>query len=220
MIVPWNRIPPEIISEIFSHCFSDYHMDIPPKSDNLPWKLGHICSLWRQVATNDIRLWSRISISNNCKTFLPMVETALRRAGPQVRFELCDHLCDPPIIETYITPYAGRFYNLTLTLNKDTWSDFLRLPHGLFVILEEIHFDIWDEDDFELPEEGLAVLEGASNLHTVRFTDQIKEMTGFLQNIGLPWGQLTHLIIDDSWILPSHAVRVLSLCPQLVICGL
>ncbi|KAJ7777600.1 hypothetical protein DFH07DRAFT_876837 [Mycena maculata] len=62
---PVRRIPPEIIAEIFLYFLPSLVWDEKfPKlqPSKLPWKLGHICRLWRTVALSLGQLWSVVDL--------------------------------------------------------------------------------------------------------------------------------------------------------------
>ncbi|KAJ7657889.1 hypothetical protein DFH06DRAFT_945956, partial [Mycena polygramma] len=61
ILSPIRQLPPEIIREIFLYFTPSVH----PASDllnrtpvKLPWKLGHICRLWRTISISLGQLWS------------------------------------------------------------------------------------------------------------------------------------------------------------------
>ncbi|RDB18238.1 hypothetical protein Hypma_000628 [Hypsizygus marmoreus] len=59
-----KKLPPELLSEIFSHCGPDrYDTRLPVSSyDHMPFKLLHVCSRWRKVALDTPRLWTALDI--------------------------------------------------------------------------------------------------------------------------------------------------------------
>ncbi|KAJ6454279.1 hypothetical protein DFH09DRAFT_889174, partial [Mycena vulgaris] len=56
---PVRHLPPEILGQIFLYFVPSLHYDSDWKSHRvgLPWKLGHICRLWRTVALSLSQLW-------------------------------------------------------------------------------------------------------------------------------------------------------------------
>ncbi|KAJ7055781.1 hypothetical protein C8F01DRAFT_1373302 [Mycena amicta] len=82
-----ERLPPELIGEIFSltlpHLRGVGAIQIPSG----PWRLGHICSRWRTVAVGYSALWSDITLFTAANLHLvdicsrEMLEEHLRRSG-------------------------------------------------------------------------------------------------------------------------------------------
>ncbi|KAJ7041232.1 hypothetical protein C8F04DRAFT_173183 [Mycena alexandri] len=65
ILSPVRRIPPEIIGEIFLYFTPVMHPDSESRNHdrvNLPWKLGHICHLWRAVSLSLEQLWSVLDL--------------------------------------------------------------------------------------------------------------------------------------------------------------
>ncbi|PBK62531.1 hypothetical protein ARMSODRAFT_1008197 [Armillaria solidipes] len=61
---PINRLFVEILTCIFHMCVLEGGDDRYFVHDTKvgPWKLGHVCSLWRQMANNTPSLWTRLSV--------------------------------------------------------------------------------------------------------------------------------------------------------------
>ncbi|KAJ7468674.1 hypothetical protein FB451DRAFT_962664, partial [Mycena latifolia] len=61
ILAPIRQLPPEIIGEIFLYftpsLHSDYQLTSSTQRVELPWKLGHICRLWRTIACSLGQLW-------------------------------------------------------------------------------------------------------------------------------------------------------------------
>jgi hypothetical protein len=131
-IVPvCQRLPPEFVMEIFLYFVPENKsITIPVFSDSegMPWKLGQICSPWRQIALNDPWLWSRITINGEGAS-LPPVKTALLRGGqPLLIFEMTvleyDISSISPI-QTYLLPYMSRLTELNLVVDRDSLQSFM-----------------------------------------------------------------------------------------------
>ncbi|KAJ7269523.1 hypothetical protein C8J57DRAFT_1322216 [Mycena rebaudengoi] len=59
ILSPIRRLPPEIVGEIFIYFAPALHI----KASSCPWKLAHICRLWRVIALSLGRLWSVLGVS-------------------------------------------------------------------------------------------------------------------------------------------------------------
>ncbi|KAJ6542661.1 hypothetical protein B0H19DRAFT_899258, partial [Mycena capillaripes] len=64
VLSPIRRLPPEIVGEIFLYFTPSmqYELDLglqePQAVNTLPWKLGHVCCLWRMISLSLTQLWS------------------------------------------------------------------------------------------------------------------------------------------------------------------
>ncbi|KAJ6542688.1 hypothetical protein B0H19DRAFT_1000363 [Mycena capillaripes] len=87
ILSPVRRLPPEIIGEIFlyfvpsMHSESDFDLQNPPVQ--LPWKLGHICHLWRTISVSLSQLWSVMDLWSPSRHAVA-VELARRRQDPSL----------------------------------------------------------------------------------------------------------------------------------------
>ncbi|KAJ7145785.1 hypothetical protein C8R44DRAFT_2061 [Mycena epipterygia] len=67
VLAPIRRLPPEIVGEVFLYFVPSLHYDFrdttPSRRVERPWKLGHICRLWRTIALSLGQLWSVVDIS-------------------------------------------------------------------------------------------------------------------------------------------------------------
>ncbi|KAJ7145778.1 hypothetical protein C8R44DRAFT_655707 [Mycena epipterygia] len=67
ILAPIRRLPPEIVGEVFLYFVPSLHHDFrdtsPDRRVERPWKLGHICRLWRTIALSLGQLWSVVDIS-------------------------------------------------------------------------------------------------------------------------------------------------------------
>ncbi|KAF9033068.1 hypothetical protein BDZ89DRAFT_563831 [Hymenopellis radicata] len=71
VIHPIRSVPPEILSEIFSHLVADpefqllkndYFVDSLDTKSGV-WALTHVCARWRQIVTNTSCLWTTVGLS-------------------------------------------------------------------------------------------------------------------------------------------------------------
>jgi len=175
----------------------------------MAWKLGHVCSQWRQVAINDPRLWSKIHVdADDWEIRSQQVETIFRRGGERLDLTLTSFDDPDHIIPTYIRPYATRLYKLLLHTDLNLMNKFIRLQPGLFVTLESIRLivDI-GKGFFELPEGGAVVFEDATSLRTFEIIDGGSSLVqGFSPNWSLPWSKLTRLVIAGFAVLSTDVI--------------
>jgi hypothetical protein len=221
-----QRLPPDIISQIFRST-----MDMLPERGDLPWKLGHICSTWRQVALSDPALWNEIWLPYNAGTSaLEVTETRFQRAGARIKLTAKwesetyhDSLVDP--LQAYILPYMNRFTSLELSLSSSFLARFLSLPPGLLGALEKIKLSTDTHPyvrAFQPPEQGILLFNGAHELRSVTLLRIVpfNNVASFPQNMQIPWSQLTDLTIRQSVISASNAWHILSRSKRLISCSL
>ncbi|KAH9940823.1 uncharacterized protein BXZ73DRAFT_42496 [Epithele typhae] len=76
---PAVKLPPELLSEIFTHIAADCYNERKTNSTSPVYKwitLGHVCRVWRNVALNTPRLWSRIVFTRKTE----IIETMFSRS--------------------------------------------------------------------------------------------------------------------------------------------
>ncbi|KIM73811.1 hypothetical protein PILCRDRAFT_80733, partial [Piloderma croceum F 1598] len=57
LIAPIGRLPPEILSEIFSQSCQDKQGSRKARLNKVPLLLGSVCSRWRTIALSTAQLW-------------------------------------------------------------------------------------------------------------------------------------------------------------------
>ncbi|KAJ7617267.1 hypothetical protein FB45DRAFT_933767 [Roridomyces roridus] len=81
VISPGQRIPDDILCEIFVLVTRGAGRFVYDSVDKPPWVLAGVCQSWRQTALNHTLLWSTISISAATAYPLEAVEAQLQRSG-------------------------------------------------------------------------------------------------------------------------------------------
>ncbi|KAF5353518.1 hypothetical protein D9756_008021 [Leucocoprinus leucothites] len=61
LLSPSNRLPPDILQEVFYHCLPTTHNAIMSITE-APLSLGRVCSRWRQIVYSTPKLWTSIHI--------------------------------------------------------------------------------------------------------------------------------------------------------------
>ncbi|KAJ3807478.1 hypothetical protein EV368DRAFT_49051, partial [Lentinula lateritia] len=75
------RIPPELLTEIFLHCYHDN--TVYSSHTEAPFNLFSTCQRWRLVTLGIPLLWSSINVSfthNACRPSLPVLNSWLDRS--------------------------------------------------------------------------------------------------------------------------------------------
>lgn len=115
VLCPIRRIPPELLAEIFSYFMAplkrrNYAWDVKGHSRDNPLVLTHVCAVWRRVAFDTPRLWTRLKI-----VFLSKRVT--------------DHSI--ATLKGFLSHSQSHPINLNLTVREDYVSNVDRLLEGL-----------------------------------------------------------------------------------------
>ncbi|KAJ7187860.1 hypothetical protein C8R46DRAFT_3088 [Mycena filopes] len=217
---PVLTLPPEIVSEIFTHFLPTYP-DRPYLTGGLsPRRLTHICRAWRDIALGTPSLWRAMILHREGAMILhpegddiPLAQLAreldiwARRSGRcpmAVEFEfLPDTQLSAEVLLTSIAAQSARLEYLVLYL-EDT--DSLHPFSGPMPRLR--HLDLNFEDDESTP---VLVFSEAPLLRTALLTFNPAK-------VGLPWAQLTSLTLR--YVYPSECSPVLEQSPNLIFCHL
>lgn len=79
---PVLQLPPEISTEIFSHCLpSVYSLPSISVKDLTPYHLGHVCRAWRDTVWSTPRLWSTICLNLSDKINLSLITRWMMFSG-------------------------------------------------------------------------------------------------------------------------------------------
>ena len=101
LIAPICRIPNELLSEIFIMCVADSNFKTPFSFSGLPWLLGKVCPLWRDIVLNTPFLWNRI---------------------PQISVQSDSLGTDPALVQMSIE--LARGLPLSIDIDIDTTSEY------------------------------------------------------------------------------------------------
>lgn len=110
---PISRLPPELLSEIFTLADSEYGLSY---RNYQGFRLSHVCSAWRSVALCTWRLWRSVDLHN-----LPMSRVLLDRcSGGLIHVSICEGISDydtHPMSLLYkemLDPYMQQLQVLTI----------------------------------------------------------------------------------------------------------
>lgn len=93
-LAPWQRLPNEIIAEIFWICCNHNYWTFPCKA--APTVLTHICSSWRTMVLETPKLWSLITLGEMALPKLSILKDWLRHSGTApliIDFDIDDKEC-------------------------------------------------------------------------------------------------------------------------------
>ncbi|KAJ7623762.1 hypothetical protein FB45DRAFT_926680 [Roridomyces roridus] len=202
-IYPIHTLPPEIMSEIFTHVLPPYPLRPRANGFDSPTLLSHVCRSWREIALSTPRLWRAIAIHLSgllsCPAKVHMLETWLQRsqccplsisirAGSHTKISLLDRVLP------------------TLFAQCHRW-EYLRLV-GPFDL--EIYFAFFKHHDTKV-DQPVAVFRNVPRLRAiVLLSDYVPPY------ITLPWSQLTHF--TAKFLNQKSCSALLQKMPRLIYC--
>ncbi|KAK2462354.1 hypothetical protein APHAL10511_005660 [Amanita phalloides] len=231
---PQNRIPDDVLSEIFILAIEPYGtVSIPFQKFRSPVPhlvLSHVCSRWRAVALQTSKLWNDVAVrfpDTPSRIWLPpkslvQLDKWLMRAGPSpVRLSLCvdwSEESDDEVahsIREIVSPF--KFKKLDLCL---TFSQFMVLLQNTTTLpldsdIEKLTLKftkiclmmIWTET-FDMPHTTF------SQLSSVAFLWHRGCSGLMLEKLSLPWSQLRYMDFG-SCRLSSVVINILQQAPML-----
>ncbi|KAJ7087035.1 hypothetical protein C8R43DRAFT_1244882 [Mycena crocata] len=216
IIYPILTLPPEITSQIFSHCVDKPHIGRPPGDRPYPERgplvLASVCRSWRDICIALRALWSSLAVypdrHSSIDNLLRLLKLWLTRSGThQLDLHIGAFSSHMFGIFDVISQYSLQWRSLDITL--DTPYDFpiqSRVPQ-----LTKLVVYIMGNGDFS-PMTGSAFRD-APRLREVQLS------RASLKRISLPWNQLTHLDFSDetvfSCMLESFLIATYHSSPRL-----
>ncbi|KAJ6463148.1 hypothetical protein C8R47DRAFT_1026768 [Mycena vitilis] len=221
VLSPVRRVPPEIISEIFSWILPQSRRVVGSVPIGAPWYLGHISSRWRDTALALPSLWTSITVFHtqdypcNEASLLSMVHTQLVRsanASIQVDFEWrVDGEKAAPFLDA-LHPHASRWASLRLLRCYSSYQvlQSLRPARGRLSQLNALEIDDvrWEP---EASTEGLDIFSAAPNLREILLTDPT--FAHLSPALVFPWERITRY---RGVATVQHFANMLPTAPHLV----
>ncbi|KAJ7187762.1 hypothetical protein C8R46DRAFT_1183515 [Mycena filopes] len=212
---PVLTLPPEIVSEIFTHFLPTYPDCPSPTGALSPTRLTQICRAWREISLGTPSLWRAIDLSPKVDRSPARIaqefDTWVRRSGlcpMAVKFNFLPgaELSSEGLL-TSIAAQRARLEHLVLLL-EDTES--LHPFSGPMPRLRHLDLKL---DDYYRPDSAILVFpeSDAPLLRTV-----LLDFNPVL--VALPWTQLTSLTLR--YVFPSGCSPVLEQTPNLIFCHL
>ncbi|RDB15146.1 hypothetical protein Hypma_005177 [Hypsizygus marmoreus] len=236
-IAPHQTLPKEVLAEVFVNCIEEPSVRTPvpvripvPASQQIHWRLGHICSRWRDVALSEPRLWNTILFIHNPRNHTslpPALQEALNRSaqGPLRLRIYCppDAIGDPDIISDLTAHYAHRCTDIQFSFPENKMKTFLANACTTFEALETAMLVISREHDIDIAHpflQGARVFESASRLRklTLHGAWSPNNVALTLEDVNFPWRQLTHIELYTGSVVPSTAHALFIMCPNLQDC--
>ncbi|KAF8328969.1 hypothetical protein F5887DRAFT_334755 [Amanita rubescens] len=223
---PINRLPREILAEIFSLCVPKMTSESARMlTSNAPLLLCLVCSSWRELALATPKIWTTVGIvirgrhmdSQDVSAAAHIITTWLKRSGalpltlsldynPYYHNCAKDHtrarLAFIEVILSVFGVHSSRWQDVNLSLCETpsvSWPQLGNLP-----LLQAFHFDGQLQNVINLTLNGCPRLTRLSGSYPVVA----------LTNPQIPWSQISYLHISSKISLfdASEAIR---LCPQL-----
>ena len=218
---PFNRLPREIIAEIFWNCLEHKRETVWMSSGSAPLLLSRVCSSWRALALAMPQLWANVGIllrhpsDADPSICAHITRTWLERSGilpltVAIEYLKTDYRARNPTTKptvfdavlSVICSYSSRWQNVAIT----TW---LPVSFPLLEILpllrsfQVVHFS---------PEGNVISLpfSGSPRLTQLSWPYPFDAPT----DPHIPWSQISHLCLNSCMTI-SAVLETIRLCPQL-----
>ncbi|KAF7312812.1 F-box domain-containing protein [Mycena kentingensis (nom. inval.)] len=218
IVSPLRGFPPEMLSEVFSHC------NTVSGRSFAPWHLGQVCGVWREVALRLPTLWTHFNlfwIEGN--SYIPppeLVDEQLSRST-NAPLSIYIHLDGDLELEDDFDACVTR-----LVAHSARWSalDFYSSPTDAERFLTLIapikdHLDILCSLSFEVARDELVEAPSFTS-HVFASAPLLRRVHVWFEDgwfFGLPWSNITHISGDLSSVMVHE---MWNRAHQLVVCEL
>ncbi|KAF8637734.1 hypothetical protein AX17_002609 [Amanita inopinata Kibby_2008] len=212
---PINRLPPEVIAQVFKHCLPKPGIFEESLNDVAPLLPGRVCSSWRALAHSTPELWN-------------MLNLYIGRGGRDV----------PQDITGFMTAWLEKsgklpliiFFRLGLRVSKTFFNSIFECLYRY-----SSRWEILDVALVEMQRTALPPMGDLPLLQSFRYSDwQYGGHFGFpfasapcltrldwpyghrvVEHTGVPWHKLTHLSFNER-ITPCEVLETIHSCPELL----
>ncbi|KAJ7055822.1 hypothetical protein C8F01DRAFT_446886 [Mycena amicta] len=203
-----ERLPPELIDEIFSLTLPHTRRIGSRQIPSGPWRLGHICSRWRTAAVGYTALWSDITLFIAAKLHLvdicsrEMLEEHLRRSG-LAPLHVCFQWSDSASVDlqdlttsalvSLVIGESRRWETLSIVLDGFTAEPlFERLPriHGRIPLLRSLEMIFLSGRSYDFLPGGSNAFAIDPRLHELRLTNNAFAESSWAPTVGFPSTQI------------------------------
>ncbi|KAJ6550853.1 hypothetical protein DFH09DRAFT_1281234 [Mycena vulgaris] len=199
ILSPLRRMPPEMLSEIFSWTLPSAVERLGRSKSDLsdsPWLLTQISSRWRAVALSTPSLWSLFVLDCESSFYsLPMLRAQLARAH-MLRIHLYAHedVNSRPQIEIFqlLIEHSPRWEELLIELTSDLFP-LLSIVQGRLPSLRRLWIQ-WNHPESQEEAESIDCFLTAASLLEVSICNEHRHVS-----ILLPSQQLTCYNLDAPW---------------------
>ncbi|KAK7001341.1 hypothetical protein R3P38DRAFT_3048605 [Favolaschia claudopus] len=236
LIAPIQRIPPEILSEIFVACLPKERNCVMSATES-PMLLGRVCSLWRTLSHSIPRLWCRLHIVEpelssastqvvRKEKYAQWAEAAkdwLERSGQSpLSISLTGddddrHATDVTAILQVLIPFAYRWQNISVRASLAALECLSSISEQDVPMLTRLHIQRAPSSPDSAQWPALQFLSGPRIAHF-----SLSGRHGNIPSLPVRWSQLRSLSIRSNGrsVTNEAAMQVLSLCPRLEACEL
>ena len=213
-----SLLPPEIMAEIFM-TVCDYIPQRRPPRVTSPLVLGKVCGAWREICWSIPSLWevidllvvpSRLDVQNE------LLEEWISRAGSRNLHIYLDEEephkgwkeAPPHKIMHTIASFSRKWETVDIFLPEDNYADLIPIKDNL-PVLKSLSIRPPKHECIEI---DLRIFETCPLLRSLDIVQY------YLENLFLPWKQLTRLYADG--LLIEECFYVLRECQNLITCHL
>ncbi|KAG1774408.1 hypothetical protein EV702DRAFT_534648 [Suillus placidus] len=210
------RLPTEVLSHIFVHCFPETSHISPPSKTLAPMLLTRVCRRWREIAVGMPRLWCRLrlyssEVDNRCwESIAFCYDLWLKRSrGLPLSLEVwCRSDDSNTRLRSFIQPYINQISSLSLHFSPLTnWPELMF--ENLSALQELI---VCAYNDSKMPQIAQSVSQLPLTMRSLKITFPVLSLHGFSAFTPL-LARLTHIEVA---IYQMNAVPdMLVLCPNL-----
>lgn len=221
-----NRIPVEILGEIFMHCLTENHptqttplpTSLSPSSQADPQILGEVCRFWRDVTLSTPALWSKIWIYQPQHAQVQRVALWLNRSRAYpldiriVQFLSSvtreNHAAADEILSLLVSQ-VYRWRKIYFRFSSSAQRPLLLLPVGATSKLESAYANTWKWDHTSA-DRFWKVLHSSPSLRHADWGSYTKGLPSHV-----PWAQLTSVTIRHG-LSVEECISILQGAQQLV----
>ncbi|KAJ7782563.1 hypothetical protein DFH07DRAFT_326183 [Mycena maculata] len=219
---PVNKLPVELLGEIFSWTLDDWGLMSDEQSNLIlePLTISHVCGHWRSISISIPQLWATLWIDRPRAAHVSMVELwierscnsplsiNLRQTDPKSCLSLttsAEHELTDNIF-ALLVPHIHRWHTVDLVFRTDVQKSLLSLPADAAVALEHValHTASWDKTSAESLQSALYLRPSLRSVHFMPASNQ--------QHV--PWKQLTQIEAEPECTLET-CLGILAACPAL-----
>ena len=213
---PINKLPPEILGEIFLRCLRPrVWQPYSPEVKEAPMLLCQVCSYWRELALSIPMLWSSVCASmgeRNRPGHVALMRQWLKRSCVQPLFLYLDIRRVDPLTSTMMNlllDNVGRWSDVLFGVDDESAKDLLAIPGEDAQLLDSFSINAATCSQ-ETVDELASILPTFPNLRRLRLYSFATPMA----LLGMEFSSLTHIKLLCP--LPfNECVLFLARCPQI-----
>ncbi|KAG6827983.1 hypothetical protein H0H92_009747 [Tricholoma furcatifolium] len=219
-ISPQERIPPELLAEIFTYAFdSPRGLQFPVRVSQIPWVVGLVCTRWREISRAEPRLWSKVYISvgdrleqENAISFLQ----SMPPVGALSMILYWNSVCVDRDLSPLIALYFTRSTELRLFITGHVLDQIATFESSTFekIVDLEVSVTFGDEPKDSNKLQRMDIFGHMKHLRRLAFRSYWDAIGGEIaRNPFIPYNELTHLdLLGVEFKDARELVSLLRLC--------